>query len=166
MKDYHKFTNSYLEPSKQTFDHEKHFAKWINNILGINKAKEDIMPILWKYIEQNNIKQISIKSLRLILKTLKNAQYYKYTSYFYKELTGVELPFIPHDIINRAKWYFNKFYKSREKLVVEGKLPENNPQYPYLIYKIFDLILVDEEKKRILQFIHLPSKGTKNGPLF
>ena len=26
MKDYHKFTNSYLEPSKQTFDHEKHFA--------------------------------------------------------------------------------------------------------------------------------------------
>ena len=46
MKDYHKFTNSYLEPSKQTFDHEKHFATWINNILGINKPKEDIMPIL------------------------------------------------------------------------------------------------------------------------
>ena len=52
------------------------------------------MPILWKYIEQNNIEQISIKSLRSILKTLKEAQYYKYTSYFYKELTGVELPFI------------------------------------------------------------------------
>ena len=68
MKDYHKFTNSYLEPSKQTFDHEKHFAKWINNILGINTPKEDIMPILWKYIEQNNIQQISIESLRPILK--------------------------------------------------------------------------------------------------
>ena len=71
MKDYHKFTNSYLEPSKQTFDHEKHFATWINNILGINKPKEDIMPILWKYIDQNNIKQISIKSLHLIIKSLK-----------------------------------------------------------------------------------------------
>ena len=54
----------------------------------------------------------------------------------------------------------NKFYKAREKLVVEGKLPKNNPQYPYLVYKIFDLILVDAEKRRILQFIHLPSKST------
>ena len=93
---------------------------------------------------------------------MKLAQCYKYTSYFYKELTGVELPFIPHDIINRAKWYFNNFYKAQERLVVEGKLPKNNPQYPYLIYKIFDLILNkdDEDKRRILQFIHLPSEGT------
>ena len=160
MKDYHKFTNSYLEPSKQTFNHEKHFATWINNILGINTPKEDIMPIVWKYIEQNNIEQISVESLRLILKTLKKAKYYKYTSYFYKQLTGVDPPFIPRDTISRAKWYFNKFYKARERLVVEGKLPKNNPQYPYLVYKIFDLILVDAEKRRILQFIHLPSKSS------
>ena len=71
MKDYHKFTNSYLEPSKQTFDHEKHFATWINNILGINKPKEDLLPTLRHYIIKNNIKQISVESLRLILKTLK-----------------------------------------------------------------------------------------------
>ena len=163
MKDYHKFTNSYQEPSKQTFDHEKHFATWINNILGINTPREDIMPILWKYIKQNNISTVSVESLRLILKQLKLAKYYKYTSYFYKELTGIEMPFIPRDTISRAKWYFNKFYNARERLVVEGKLPKNNPQYPYLVYKIFDLILVDEadeEKRRILQFIHLPSKST------
>ena len=126
MKDYHKITNSYLEPSKQTFDYEKHFAKWINNILGINISKEDIMPIQYygNNIEQNNIRQISIQSLRLILKTLKKAKYYKYTSYFYKELTGVDPPFIPRDTISRAKWYINKFYKARERLVVEGKLPK------------------------------------------
>ena len=82
------------------------------------------------------------------------------------------MPFIPRDVISRAKWYFNKFYNAREKLVVEGKLPKNNPQYPYLVYKIFDLILVDAEKRRILQFIHLPSKSTlfkketRNGTLF
>ena len=94
MMDYHKFTNSYLEPSKQTFDHEKHFAKWINNILGVNTPKKDILPTLCVYFIKNNIKQISIKSLRLTLKQLKLAQYYKYTSYLYKELTDVELPFI------------------------------------------------------------------------
>ena len=160
MKDYHKFTNSYLELSKQTFDHEKHFATWINNILGINTPKEDIMPILWKYIKQNNISTVSIESFRLTLKRLKLAKHYKYTSYFYKELTGIEMPFIPRDTISRAKWYFNKFYKARERLVVEGKLPKNYPQYPYLVYKIFDLILVDADKRRILQFVHLPSKST------
>ena len=116
LMDYHKFTNTYLEPSKQTFDHEKHFVKWINNILGINTPKKDIMPILCDYIIKNNIKQISIKSLHQILKTLKLAQYYQYTSYFYKELTGVELPFIPRDIINKAKWYFNNFTKTQENL--------------------------------------------------
>ena len=160
MKDYHKFSNSYLEPSKQTFDHEKHFATWINNILGINKPKEDLLPTLRDYIKKNNISTVSIKSLRLILKSLKKAKYYKYTSYFYKQLTGVDPPFIPRDTISRAKWYFNKFYNARERLVVEGKLPKTNPQYPYLIYKIFDLILADEKKRRILQFIHLPSKST------
>ena len=160
MKDYHKFTNSYQEPSKQTFDDEKHFATWINTILGINTPREDIMPILWKYIKQNNISTVSVESLRLILKRLKKAKYYKYMSYFYKQLTGIEMPCIPRDTISRAKWYFNKFYKARERLVVEGKLPKNIPQYPYLVYKIFDLILVDAEKRRILQFIHLPSKST------
>ena len=70
------------------------------------------------------------------------------------------MPFIPRDTISRAKWYLNKFYKARERLLVEGKLPKNNPQYPYLTYKIFYLIVVDAEKRRILQFIHLPSKST------
>ena len=160
MKDYDKFTNSYQQPSKQTFDHEKHFATWINNILGINNPKEDLLPTLRHYIKKNNISTVSVESLRLILKQLKLAKYYKYTSYFYKELTGIEMPFIPRDTISRAKWYFNKFYNAREKLVVEGKFPKKNLQYPYLVYKIFDLILVDVEKRRILQFIHLPSKST------
>ena len=97
MKDYHKFTNSYLEPSKQTFDHEKHFATWINNILGINNPKEDLLPTLRHYIIKNNISTLSVESLRLILKRLKKATYYKYTSYFYKQLTGVDPPFIPRD---------------------------------------------------------------------
>ena len=66
MKDYHKFTNSYLEPSKQTFDHEKHFATWINNILGINNPKEDLLPTLRHYIKKNNISTVSVESLRLI----------------------------------------------------------------------------------------------------
>ena len=79
-----------------------------------------------------------------------------------KELTGVGPPFIPRDVISRAKWYFNNFNRAREKLVVEGKLPKNNPQYLYLIYKIFDIILDkdDKEKRRILHFIHLPAKST------
>ena len=37
---HHEPFQSYLEsPLKQTFDHEKYFVKWINNILGINTPK-------------------------------------------------------------------------------------------------------------------------------
>ena len=161
--DYHQFTKSYQEPTKQTFDQEKHFVQWIYNLLGINSPKKDILPLLRDYFFKNNIKQISIETLRKVLKQLKLTQYYKYTSYLFKELTDVKPPFIPRDIINRAKWYFNNFNKAREKLVVEGKLPNNNPQYLYLIYKIFDIILDkdDKEKRRILHFIHLPSESTR-----
>ena len=161
LKNYNKFTDSYQEPTKPMFDQEKHFTNWINNILGISepKAKESIIQRLKKHCEKNDIKLITIESLRGILKQLKLSKYYKYTSYLYKELTGVSLPFIPRDVINKAKIHFNNFCKAREKLVLEGKLRKNNPQYSYLIYKIFDLILKDE-KRQILEFIHLPSERT------
>ena len=155
---YHEPSQSYLE---EPF--AKHFAEWINNILGIITLKKDILPKLCDYCTENNIKLSSPESLRLTLKQLKLAQCYMYTSYLYKELTGVETPFIPHDIISRAKWYFINIYKAGERLVFEGKLSgNNNPQYSHLIYKIFDFILEedDEEKRLILQFIHLPTEGT------
>ena len=62
-KDYHhEPSQSYLEsPLKQTFDHEKYFAKCINNILGINTPKKDILPTLHDYIIKINI-SVSIES--------------------------------------------------------------------------------------------------------
>lgn len=162
LMDYHKFTNSYSTPSKQTFDHERHFTNWIYLIQGIKSPNKNIIPKLLDYCTKNKIKQISVESLRQILKQLNLTQYYKYTSYLYKELTDDSPPLIPHDIRNRAKLYFKEFYKAREKLADDGELPKNNPQYSYLIYKIFDLILDkdDEENRRILQFIHLPAETT------
>ena len=116
LKDYDKFTDSYSTPSKQVFDHEKHFANWMNNILGISFPKKDIIPLLKDYFKKNNIskEQISINGIRQVLKHLKLPQYYKFTSYFYKEITGNELPFISRDIINRAKWYFQQFFQQRK----------------------------------------------------
>ena len=44
--DYHQFTKSYQEPTKQTFDQEKHFIQWVYNLLGTNSPKKDILPLL------------------------------------------------------------------------------------------------------------------------
>ena len=74
------------------------------------------MPILWKYIKQNNISTVSIESLRLILKRLKKAKYYKYTSYFYKQLTGIEMPFIPRDTIAEQSGTLISFIKHEKDL--------------------------------------------------
>ena len=163
---YHQPTESYLEElPKLTHKPEKHFANWLNDILAINTPKGNVLPQLVKYFIQNDTqeKMISPEDLRKILKQLKLPKYYKHTSYLYKELTNVGPPFIPHDIINTAKWYFKNINETRERLSLTGNSKaKNNPGYPYLIYKIFDLILPqdDIEKRRILNFIHLPSEAT------
>ena len=98
-----------------------------------------------------------------------------YTSYLYKELTGVEPPFIPHDIISRTKWYFINIYKAGERLVFEGKLSGNitTLSIPILFTRFLISFLTKMMKKKDLfynLFIYQPKvhfqKETENGNLF
>lgn len=163
-KSYFHFGEYLEEKPKQTYKHENHFTECLNHVLARGslpkKLKlEDVLDKTRDYIIQNNIQQISLEDLRKILKTLKLAEYYKYTSYIYRELTGDGPPNISHDLVCRAKFYFKKIIKTREQ--IKGLGP-NNPQYLYLIYKIFDIILPphDMENRHIFHYIHLPSKAT------
>ena len=152
------------EPSKPAFNPNRHFAEWLNQILGkiIPKDKEALKTIR-RYIKRNNIREISPESLRNILKDLGLSKYYKYTSFFFKELTNYGPPSIPEELMYRANFMFKNIVKTRTKICEEEtSFGKNNPSYPYLIYKIFDFILPisDTESRRIFQFIHLPSDAT------
>jgi len=105
------------EPTKPQFNPNKHFAEWLNQILGWAMPKDfvDVLNKIRQYIAQNNINEISPESLRKILKDLKLSKNYKYTSFLYKELTDIGPPKIPEEIIRRANFLFNEYIKTRKK---------------------------------------------------
>jgi len=153
-------------PAKAVFSPNKHFANWLNQILGLTGPKDQkVIDTIKQYCLQNKINTISHESLRKILKALNLSKYYKYTSYFFINLTGFERPNISHELCKRANFLFRQYIQTREDIRREQpSFGPNNPPYSYLIYKIFDFLLPrDDTKNRIiLHFIHLPSKATLN----
>ena len=151
-----------FESKKQTYNHAKHFIDWMNHILAkeIPGKFEESLNTIRNHIMQNNIKEISLESLRNTLKRLKLSKHYKHTSFYFKSLTNIGPPNIPDQLIQQAKFMFRDWTKAKE-FKIEGLRP-NNPSYPYMIYKIFDIILPpdDVENRRIFHFIHLPSEAT------
>jgi hypothetical protein len=155
-----------FEPSKPMYNPHKHFVEIFNQILGLTIPKDGaaVLNTLRQYCYQNNITIISIEIIRQILKKLKLSKYYKFTSYFYVELTYVRPPNIPSEFMMKANAMFTQYIKIREQIYKEKKWGPNNPPFPYLIYKIFDKILPldDVENRRLFVFIKLPSKTTLN----
>ena len=92
-------------------------------------------------------------------KKFKPADYNKFSSYIFRELTTIGPPDIPNKYFNQARFMFSDIIKAREQIPNLGK---NISSYPYFVYKIFDKILPpnDMENRRIFYFIHLPSKAT------
>ena len=156
--------HSYIsKPSKAVFHPIKHFSDKLNQILGGAIPEDSVLIKIRQHCEQNNVSEFTIESLRKILKNLNLSKYYMYTSYFIIELTGITPPNISEEFLMRANFLFKQYIKMREKMRYENSsFGSNNPQYPYLIFKIFDAILPlhDIENRRIFQFIHLPSKAT------
>jgi len=156
-------TSGIFEPRKPQFNPNNHFTEWLNQILGLASPKDwDVINTIRQYIAQNNIHEISPESLRKILKDLKLSKYYKYTSFLFKELTGIGPPNIPKVFIRRANFLFDDYIRTRQKIRGENSSwGPNNPPYPYLIYKIFNVILpADDETRRIFHFIKLPGAAT------
>ncbi len=143
---------------KPTHEPVKLFLDWITHILAREKPNVQKISIIRNYLEQNNISKYTPNDLRNVLKQLKLGKYTKHTSYYFWVLTGIAPPDIPEAWIVSCKCLFwcwtlewGKTYGGR-----------NLPSYPYLIYKIFDIVLPEDdvENRRIFDFINLPSKAT------
>ena len=153
------------EPKKPEFKPDKHFGEWFDHIMGYKAPphSEDKLKAIRQFIIQNNINVPLPEHLRTILKQVGLSKYYKYTSFFWTEFGGLAPPNIPTEIIQIATNKFQTFIQTRE--TIRDQHPswgKNNPSYPYLIYKIFNAILPqnDMENRRIFYFIHLPSQAT------
>ena len=134
-----------VRPSK--FNPSKHFRNWIYLILGrspyipqsiIKKCRDDL--------PDSNIKQ-QIFSIRKSLKEIRKTELNKFTSAIWSMATGKNLPTVDGNLLYKSEMIFLNVLKN---------IKHKKTYYPYFIYKIWDLILPQEDRE-ILDFIYLKS---------
>jgi hypothetical protein len=147
-----------------SYDPNRHCKFWIERI----QAKENTV-IEEKTLEKiktcikkdkiDNIKNISIDQFRLYLKQTNLSKLNDHIPLIKKLITGYIPPQLSHNELHLLFNYFDKATKTYE--TIKPKEKSNSLYYPFLIYKILDLIIEDVNKKReLLTCIHLQSYET------
>jgi hypothetical protein len=150
--------------SHGSYDPVRHCKFWIERIQAkentnipqeqINKIKKAIMKDY-----SDNIRNITVKQFRSYLKHTGLSKLNDHIPLIKKIITG----YIPPQLTFREQQllfiYFDKATRTYEKIKPANK--KNSLYYPFLIYKILDLIIEDTQKKnKLLDCIHLQSYET------
>jgi hypothetical protein len=100
----------------------------------------------------------TIQDVRQELKKLNGAKYYKHAPLILKLITGISPPEIADELLTQCRMLFSDLMKL-QLFLGSGK---NSMSYQYIIYKIFNDILPEDdfENRQILNFIHLPTDKT------
>ena len=147
-----------------TYDPNRHCKFWIDRIQAkentiidensINKIKQCI-----KKDKIENLKNISIDQFRLYLKQSKLSKLNDHIPLIKKIITGYIPPQLNHKELHLLFNYFDKATKIYNQ--IKPKEKSNSLYYPFLIWKILDLIIDDKQKKKeLLSCIHLQSYET------
>lgn len=147
-----------------SYDPNRHCKFWIERI----QAKENTI-IDKSYIEKiekcikrdkiENIKNISVKQFRLYLKQTNLSKLNDHIPLIKKIITGYIPPQLNHSELHLLFNYFDKATKTYETIKPSTK--KNSLYYPFLLYKLLEIIISDENKKNgLLNCIHLQSYET------
>ncbi len=147
-----------------SYDPTRHCKFWIERI----QAKESTV-IPEQYLEKikrsikkdkiENLKSISVKQFRSYLKQNNLSKLNDHIPLIKKIITGYIPPQLNHSEQQLLFIYFDKATKTYESIKPPNK--KNSLYYPFLIYKILDLIIKDDTKKSgLLSCIHLQSYET------
>ncbi len=150
--------------SHGSYDPARHCKFWIERI----QAKESTI-IPDEYIEKirksikkdriDNVKSITVKQFRAYLKQNNLSKLNDHIPLIKKIITGYIPPQLNYNEQQLLFIYFDKATKTYEKIKPANK--KNSLYYPFLIYKILDMIIKDESKKsKLLACIHLQSYDT------
>ena len=150
--------------SHGSYDPARHCKFWIERI----QAKESTI-IPDEYIEKirksikkdriDNVKSITVKQFRAYLKQNNLSKLNDHIPLIKKIITGYIPPQLTYNEQQLLFIYFDKATKTYEKIKPSNK--KNSLYYPFLIYKILDLIIKEESKKsKLLACIHLQSYDT------
>lgn len=147
-----------------SYDPTRHCKFWIERI----QAKESTV-IPDEYIERirksiqrdkhPNPRSLSVQQLRSYLKQNGLSRLNDHIPLIKKIITGYIPPQLTHREQQMLFIYFDKATKTYD--IIKPSNKKNSLYYPFLIYKILDMVIADEDKKRgLLSCIHLQSYDT------
>lgn len=146
------------------YDPSRHCKFWVYRI----QAKETT-EIPKKCIDQlvycikrdgiTDCRRLLCSQLRIYLKETHNTEYNDHIPLIRKIITGIVPPQLTCNELRQLYNLFDKSVNTFDTIKPTGK--SNTMYYPYIIYKILDLIIPSGiRKKRILECIHLQSRDT------
>lgn len=141
-----------------------HCKYWLERILAkeSNEITQSHIEIIKKYIKRDNIqnlRNISVDQFRKYLKEAKLSKLNDHIPLIKKYITGFTPPQLTHEEVNTIYNYFDKAVKLYTKIKPDNST--NFIYYPYLIYKILELIISDKTKRtKLLSGIHLQGYTT------
>lgn len=147
-----------------TYDPNRHCKFWIERIQAkentiIDDSAINKIKLCIKKDKIENLKNISIDQFRLYLKQTKLSKLNDHIPLIKKIITGYIPPQLTHKELHLLFNYFDKATKIYNQ--IKPKEKSNSLYYPFLIWKILDLIIDDKQKKKeLLSCIHLQSYET------
>jgi hypothetical protein len=158
---YNQEGNRYLHG---TYDPNRHCKFWVDRIQAKENTiiNDSIIEKIKQCIKKDkikNLKNISIDQFRIYLKQCKLSKLNDHIPLIKKIITGYIPPQLTHKELHLLFNYFDKATKIYTS--IKPKEKSNSLYYPFLIWKILDLIIEDNyKKKELLSCIHLQSYET------
>lgn len=147
-----------------TYDPNRHCKFWIDRIQAkentiIDESVINKIKLCIKKDKIENLKNISIEQFRIYLKQCKLSKLNDHIPLIKKIITGYIPPQLTHKELHLLFNYFDKATKIYNS--IKPKEKSNSLYYPFLIWKILDLIIENPQKKKeLLACIHLQSYET------
>lgn len=147
-----------------SYDPNRHCKFWIERIQAKENTiiEQSFIDKIEKCIKKDrieNLKNISVKQFRMYLKQTDLTKLNDHIPLIKKMITGYIPPQLTHNELHLLFNYFDKATKTYESIKPNTK--KNSLYYPFLIYKILELIIDEESRKNgLLSCIHLQSYKT------
>jgi hypothetical protein len=155
------------------FNPNRHFIKWLNRILALgpeteigdsadadNLTGEKLISRLTFETHRMNffLSHLDVARVRQLLKTVGRTDLNQNAALILKKLNGLEPPALSEKKRVRGEMMFSQVIQVLSNSYATAG---NRNYYPYYIYKIYDLVLDDDDSDRfMLWFIHLQGADT------
>jgi hypothetical protein len=146
------------------YDPTRHCKFWIERIQALDKIHipPDVITQITQCIKRDKIfdsRLLLCSHIRVYLKDIKATEFNDHIPLIRKIITGTAPPQLTDTETRKLYNLFDKSINDYNNIKPDDRF--NTIYYPYLIYKILDIIIApSQRKKNILECIHLQSRET------